>query len=102
MPVKGLVGRLHPSHFPRTSAHVGSRHIDCSSDRVFLSEFDRVISGKFLDLSERVVPGVDADTSLCSSVRKVDDRTLDGHEAGECFHFLNVNVFGVPRSALGG
>jgi hypothetical protein len=100
--IVSLVGRFHPTHLALASAYIGSRHIDSSSNGVLLSQPDRVLSSEGLQLSGGVLAGVDTDASLGASVGQVDDGALDGHEAGECFHFLNIHIFGVSGSALGG
>lgn len=98
--VEDGVGILHPGHFSGTSTHIRAGDIDGSTDEVLSGQFQSVSSGQIFEFSGRVLAGVDLDTSLTTTVRKFDDGALQGHQAGEGFDFLKIDVFRVSGTTL--
>jgi hypothetical protein len=60
------------------------------------------LSGKSFDFFWRIVSWVEADTTLGTTVWNTNSGTLEGHETSEGLDFMDVDVFGVSGSTLGG
>ena len=97
-----MVGRFHPVHFSLPSSHIGPRDVDRCSDRVFLGQLKSILLGESLDFADGVVSGVEANSSLGSSVGKMNGGAFEGHETGEGFDFSNIDIFSISGSSLGG
>jgi len=98
--VEDGVSILHPGHFSGTSTHIRSGDIDGSTNEVLSGQFQSVSSGQIFEFSGRVLAGVDLDTTLTTTVGEFDDGALQGHQAGEGFDFLKIDVFRVSGTTL--
>ena len=100
MTIIGLIGRFHPTHLSFTGSEIRARHVDGCSQRVFLWKTNGISTSDSLQLFNRVVFRVYFYATFCTAVREVDDWTLDRHETGQGFNFLEVNVLSVSCSTF--
>ena len=96
------VGVLDPGHGLLVGTHVGSEAINLSSDKALLDELHSVLTGNTLDLSRRVLSGVNLDTALSSTEGNISDGKLEGHQGSKSLDFLEIDVIGVTSTALHG
>jgi len=94
------VGVLNPGHDLLVGSHVRSEAIDRGSDESLLNELHGVLAGNSFEFSSGKISGVDLDTSLGTAERNIGDSELEGHEAGEGFDFLEINVVRVTGASL--
>ena len=96
------VGVLDPGHGLLVGAHVGSKAINLSTDKALLDELHGVLTGGSLNLSLRILPGVNLDSTLGTTERNVGDGEFEGHERSEGLNFLEIDVLRVASTALNG
>jgi len=82
MPIESLISVLHPTHFSLACSHVGAQAIYGRAYESLLGELEGVTSGEGLDLTSRVLSGVEGNTAFSTTEGQVGSSALQGHQAG--------------------
>ena len=96
------VGVLDPGHGLLVGSHIRTKAINLSADESLLNELHGVFSGDSLDLSLRVLPWVNFDTTFSTTERNISDGELEGHEGSKRLDLLQINVGSVAGTTLDG
>ena len=96
------VGVLDPGHGLLVGSHVWSEAVNLGTDEALLDELHSVLTGDSLDLVLGVLARINLDTTLGTAEGHVSDGELEGHQGGQGFNFLQIDVFRVASAALDG
>ena len=96
------VGVFDPGHGLLVGSHVWSEAVNLGTDEALLDELHSVLTGDSLDLVLGVLARINLDTTLGTAEGHVSDGELEGHQGGQGFNFLQIDVFRVASAALDG
>ena len=95
-----VVGILDPGHFLLARAHVGSKHIVLWSNERLLGKLHGVLAGYLLQLSLRVLAGIDSDAAFGTSKWNIGHSQLERHQCRESYGLLECDSGSVASTTL--
>mmetsp|Transcript_15273 Transcript_15273/g.30418 ORF Transcript_15273/g.30418 Transcript_15273/m.30418 type:complete len:262 (-) Transcript_15273:8-793(-) len=98
--VQNLVRILHPCHFSCTSTNIRGWHVNAWAEEALAGKLHGETTRDHLQFHRAVLARIDTDASLGTTKRYINHSTLEAHQAGQSFHFLQINTLGISDSAL--
>jgi len=96
------IGILDPGHDLLIGAHIRAEAINLGTDKALLDELHGVLAGHSLDLGQRVLAGVNLDTTLGAAEGNISDGKLEGHERSQGLDLLQIDAISVTSTTLDG
>lgn len=96
------IGILDPGHDLLISAKIRSETIDLWSNETLLREFHSISPRDSLDLTLRVLRGVDLYTTLSTTEGYISNSEFESHERGKSHNFLDIHRWRIAGTAFNG